>query len=319
MNKIYQLKIVKAFLQLIRWPNLLFIFSTQAMFEYCIVMPLFVDAGINNALNISSFLLLSFSLVCIAAGGYVINDYFDLNIDLVNKPKRLVVDKTISRRWVIFWHFIFSIVGIALGFYIDKSTPTSFIGIFNVLSVLLLFVYSASLKKKFLLGNVLISLLTAWSILILWWAEQHYFFAFPPIGNLDTHKLFRFTFLYAGFAFIISLIREVIKDMEDIDGDRKYGCKTMPIIWGINSTKVFTLVWTIVLTAVLLLLQLYVLLNGWWITALYGFICITLPLLQVIRLLVKAQNSKNFHQLSTLVKIIMFTGIVSMLFFRHPM
>jgi 4-hydroxybenzoate polyprenyltransferase len=312
------LKVIQAFLQLIRWPNLVFIFLTQAMFEYCIVKPLFENAGISNTLNTTSFLLLTFSLICIAAGGYAINDYFDLNIDLVNKPKRLVVDKTISRRWVILWHFIFSIVGIILGFYIDRTTSTAFIGIFNVFSVLLLFIYSTTLKKKFLIGNVLISILTAWSILILWWAEQWYFFAKPSVANLDTHKLFRFTILYAGFAFIISLIREVVKDMEDIDGDRKYGCKTMPIIWGINSTKIFTLVWTIVLTATLLIIQLYVLFIGWWLTALYGFICITLPLFQVIRLLVKAKISKDFHQISSLVKIIMFTGIVSMLFFLYP-
>lgn len=313
------MKIINAFLQLIRWPNLLFIFLTQVMFEYCIVKPLFTAAGVDNVLNTSAFFLLAFSSVCIAAGGYVINDYFDLNIDLVNKPKRLVVDNTISRRWVILWHFILSIVGIALGFYIDKTTQSSFIGIFNFLSVLLLFIYSASLKKKFLLGNVLISLLTAWSVLILWWAEQRYFFVFPPITNLDTHKFFRFTILYAGFAFIISLIREVIKDMEDVEGDRKYGCKTMPIVWGINSSKIFTLVWVIVLLAALLLLQLYVTFIGWWVTALYGFVCITLPLLQVVRLLIKAQSAADFHRLSTLVKIIMLTGIVSMLFFGHPM
>jgi len=315
ISKSLVLKILKSFLTLIRWPNLLFVFLTQVMFEYFIVKPLFHEAHLNNVLNNFSFFLLTTSIIFIAAAGYAINDYFDLNIDLINKPQKLVVDKTISRRWVILWHLIFSFLGISIGFYIDFTTKTMFIGLFNAISVFLLFIYSASLKKKFLIGNVLVSLITAWAILILWWAEQYYFLTFQTYTGLDVHKLFRFSFLYAGFAFIISLIREVIKDMEDVEGDRRYGCKTMPIVWGLNSTKIFTLVWIVVLVAVLLLLQVYVLFIGWWITALYGFFFITLPLIQVFRKLLVAQTSNDFHALSTLVKIIMFTGIVSMIFF----
>jgi len=99
---------------------------------------------------------------------------------------------------------------------------------------------SVSLKKKFLLGNIVISLLTAWVIFILFWfALQYVTVTAGPGVNINYTKLFRVTFLYAGFAFIISLIREVIKDMEDIEGDARFGCKTMPIVWGIPATKVF--------------------------------------------------------------------------------
>ena len=129
-------------------------------------------------------------------------------------------------------------------------------------------------------------------------------------------RFFRFAILYGGFAFIISLIREVIKDMEDMEGDRKYGCRTMPIVWGLNASKVFVAVWIIVLVAVLIILQFYVLPFGWWHSALYCFVCIIAPLLWIFQKLFSARSSEDFHKLSSLIKLVMFTGILSMVFFR---
>jgi len=128
-------------------------------------------------------------------------------------------------------------------------------------------------------------------------------------------RFFRFAFLYGGFAFIISLIREVIKDMEDMEGDRKYGCRTMPIVWGLNASKVFVAVWLIVLITTLVILQIYVLQYGWWFSILYCILLIIIPLFWVFNKLYVAKSSEDFHQLSTAVKLIMFTGILSMLFF----
>ena len=123
--------------------------------------------------------------------------------------------------------------------------------------MLLLFVYSTSLKRRFLIGNVLISLLTAWVILVIAWCEYNHLMR--TSNGLHAEKILRETFLFAGFAFVISLIREVVKDMEDMEGDRRYGCKTMPIVWGINATKVFVGVWLIVLTGVLIVVNRIVL------------------------------------------------------------
>lgn len=282
-------------------------------------MPLFNEASVINNVRGIYFVALVTASVFIAAAGNIINDYFDLNIDQINKPHKVVVEKIIKRRWVILWHILLSLTGIVLGFYVDASTPVRFLGIANSACVVLLFFYSASLKKKFLIGNILISLLTSWVILVITYCEtNHLFDVFRKDSSLQVDKLSRLTFLYAGFAFIISLIREVIKDMEDMEGDRKFGCKTLPIVLGLNATKVFVAVWLIVLIAALVIIQFYVLQFGWvfWLSALYCVLFIITPLIWILLKLFKAHTAQEFHKLSSVVKIVMFTGILSMLFFR---
>lgn len=166
------------------------------------------------------------------------------------------------------------------------------------------------------MGNVIIALLTAWVILVLFFARH------PLQGNIFSSvehndvRFFRFTILYAGFAFVISLIREVVKDVEDMEGDRRYGCNTMPIAWGVNAARLFVAIWIIVLIGVLVILQLYVLPMGWWHSALYCLVAIIAPLAWVLRKLFTATSPAHFHRLSIVIKIVMLTGILSMLFFR---
>ena len=172
--------------------------------------------------------------------------------------------------------------------------------------------YSSTFKKKILIGNIIISLLTAWTILVLTLAE--YRFRISP-QDVVWQRLLKMSFIYAGFAFIISLIREVVKDMEDIEGDIKYGCTTMPIVWGLPVSKVFTGVWIVVLTAIVAAVQVYVIQLGWWFSALYSLLTIIIPLVWVLKKLYKANTPAQFHQLSTAVKMIMLAGILSMIFF----
>ncbi len=302
-------------MRLVRWPNLVFIALTQLLFVYCVIMPVYSNAGAIPVIYGWNFVLLCLSSVLIAAAGYIINDYFDLDIDRVNKPDKLVVDKIIHRRWTIIWHLILSIAGIAIGFYLDITTKIFLLGVCNFICVMLLFIYSISFKKKLLIGNIIISLLTAWVILVVAWCENNNLI--NGHNNLRVDKILRETFLYAGFAFIISLIREVVKDMEDIEGDRRYGCKTMPIVWGINATKVFVAVWLIVLIAVLIIVQLYAVSLKWWLSIIYCLILIIAPLLYIFQKLFTARTSKDFHSLSSLIKLVMFTGILSMFFFKY--
>jgi 4-hydroxybenzoate polyprenyltransferase len=301
-------------MRLIRWPNLVFIALTQFLFYYCIIQPVFADYNINSNLNTFYWSLLAFSSVVIAAAGYIINDYFDLNIDRINKPDKLVVERYIKRRWALAWHIILSVLGILIGFCIDLKTNVRFLGLANTACVIFLFAYSISLKKKLLAGNMLISLLTAWTVFVVTFCETSNMIDLR--GSYAIEKITRLTFLYAAFAFIISLIREVVKDMEDIEGDRKYGCTTMPIVWGINTSKVFVTVWLIVLIALLIVIQVYVLQFKWYISALYCIVFIIFPLLKMFRDLFRATDAKDYHKLSSAVKFVMFTGILSMIFFK---
>jgi 4-hydroxybenzoate polyprenyltransferase len=306
------LKILAAFFRLVRWPNLLFIAVTQLLFEFCIYRKIYPQ---QPAGEMQQFLFLIAASVLIAAAGYIINDYFDLNIDQVNKPGKVVVNTIISRRWVIFWHMFLSMLGL---FFTVTALPITgywHLVLANMASIILLWFYSTNLKKQLLIGNVLISLLTAWVIGIIFLSKFPLHIRSLLLVEHDEVRFFRYTILYASFAFIISLVREVIKDMEDVEGDRKYGCRTMPIRWGMNASKVFAAVWIVVLIAVLLILQFYVLPFGWWHSALYCLVCIVVPLVWILRKLYSAHTADDFHRLSRLVKLVMFTGILSMLFF----
>ncbi len=308
------MKKIIAFIRLIRWPNLLFIIITQSLFMYCVIFPLYQQAGLQPFLTGKNFILLCLSSVLIAAAGYIINDYFDLNIDLINKPHKIIVDRLISRRWTIILHFFLSIAGIFIGFYLDFTTRIWFVGITNLACAMMLFLYSVSLKRKFLAGNLLISVLTAWVILVIPWCENKHLFGSNNL--LQTDKILRISFLYAGFAFIISLIREVIKDMEDAEGDRKQGCTTLPIIWGISAARIFTIACCILLIIVLLVVQIYLIQLRWWLAIAYFVLLVIIPLARCLQLLLKANEPAEFHRLSTYIKLIMLSGILSLLFFK---
>lgn len=312
------MRLIAAFFGLIRWLNLVFIALTQVLFYYLVLLPVFTDAGLRPFLHEKLFMLLVIASVLIAAGGYIINDYFDLNIDRVNKPHKLVVEKIIKRRWAIVWHLSLSAIGVVLSFYVSWKVNNFLIGLANLLCVALLWFYSTTFKKRLLIGNIIISVLSAWVILVLYFSEwAHIFRANSNRENLFAMtRVFRFAFLYAGFAFIISLIREVVKDIEDMPGDARYGCRTMPIVWGVHVSKVFASTWLVVLIASLGIIQFYVLQFRWWWSALYCFGLIIIPLLYVLKKLFDARVSKDFHKLSTWIKLVMLTGILSMIFFR---
>ena len=131
-----------------------------------------------------------------------------------------------------------------------------------------------------------------------------------------TTRLFKFAIVYGGFAFIISLVREVIKDLEDMDGDVKYGCRTMPIVWGVNVAKVFAGTWLFVLIGALVILEFYVLQKAKWPLISYGVILIDLPLLWLLRKLYEAQTKMHYHLLSNVIKGVMLAGILSMILLK---
>ena len=311
------MKQVIAFFRLIRFQNLFFIALTQFMFYYCIILPLSAKGNAIFTFDNIVITQIIIASVCIAAAGYIINDYFDLNIDRVNKPQKLVIETVISRRWAIFWHLFLSAIGIVLTGIISSKIHNPFLTFYNIVAVLLLWFYSTSYKKQLLTGNIIISLLTSWVIVVLYVIVQPLMFLNSNVANFSfASTIFKFTALYAGFSFIISIIREVVKDLEDRMGDEKYGCKTMPIVWGVQASKVFIMVWLIVLIAALLIVQIYALQLTWWWAALYGFLFTIIPLIIAVRILKKAENPSDYHKVSSLIKWIMLSGILSMMFIK---
>lgn len=306
------MKLLLAFLKLVRVRNLFFIALTQFLFHWCVIVPIFKIEGSLFILSNQLLSLLILSSVFIAAAGYIINDYFDIDIDQVNKPTKNVVDNIIPHHWAMALHTIFSFIGVIIGFYISRVLNFWWIGVINFLCTILLFFYSTTFKKKNLSGNLIISFLTAWSAGII--GVVTYFISEPSDTSF---KIIRIALLYSSFAFIISLIREVIKDMEDVQGDSKYGARTMPVVWGINTAKVFVAVWLIVLISSVLLFQLYSLPLQWWWMEFYLLLFIVVPLTFSLSMLLKATSKRQFHQISNQLKWVMFLGILSMLFFAN--
>lgn len=307
------MRLIAAFLKLIRLPNLLFIALTQILFQFCIYRPIYGEAVPEN--DLTRFVLIVLASLLIAAAGYIINDYFDINIDEVNKPEKVVVDKIISRRWAIAWHFMLSISGILLTIIALPFFKFPHLVMANIFCVILLWFYSTNYKKTLAIGNIVISLLTAWTILIIFFSKFPLGYVYDKGVLMIDPKFFRLTFLYASFAFIISLVREAVKDMEDLPGDSRYGCKTMPVVWGMNSTRVYVSVWVIVLLAGLSILEIYVITFRWWWPVLYNLVLVMVPLGYILYLLFNAREPRHYGKISALTKGVMLTGTLSMIFF----
>lgn len=278
----------RGFLKLTRFPNLLIIALTQYLSTIFLVAH--PENGFKYLFDFKLFLL-SASTLMIAAAGYIINDYYDIKIDYVNKPDKVVVGKLIKRRIVLASHIILNVVGIGIGFYLSLR-----VGALNFLAGFLLWIYSNKLKRMPLIGNLTIAFLTALSIAII---AVYY------------QKNESLLMAYAVFAFSINLVREIIKDMEDIRGDMRFGSKTLPIVWGLRKAKYFLFV--LILIFVLILFALSSQLGNHTLNLF--FIVLIVPIIYLIYLLYRADSQKRFHQLSTFCKLLMLAGISSMTFF----
>ena len=234
--------------------------------------------------------VLSTSTVLIAAAGYIINDYYDIKIDLVNKPERVVIGKSITRRYAILFHTLLSLAGVFLGLFLSWK-----IAAVNFASATILWWYSNSLKRQPFIGNFVVALLTGIAI---WLVDSLY-----KTGHM-------LIITYASFAFFITLIREIIKDMEDLKGDQTFGCQTLPIVWGMRKTKYFIYAIMAIFTITVLLLNLYF--DN--LPVKYFLFFLFVPLLWLLVRLISADTRKDFAWLSGFCKIILLLGIFSMAF-----
>lgn len=311
------MKLLGSFLRLIRFPNLAFIALTQLCFYYGIILSERYDhPDARWALDDATFGLLLAASLMIAAGGYVINDYFDINIDSINRPDRQVVERIIKRRWAMIWHILLSFAGLVMSVLVSRNVGNPLPGLFNGAAIALLWFYSTDFKRRLLIGNVIIALLTAWVVLVLYVSEAGLGFTYSsPDQTAYIMDIYKSGIVFGGFAFISSLIREAVKDLEDMEGDARYNCRTMPIVWGIRSTKVYAGVWLIVLIGAVAALAVYFLLNQRWLLTFYLFSTVSVPAIFIIHQLNKAELQKDYARLSLMIKIMMFFGTMTMILF----
>ncbi|MCF6403672.1 geranylgeranylglycerol-phosphate geranylgeranyltransferase [Chitinophaga filiformis] len=310
------MKLLIAFLRLIRYPNLIYIALTQFLLQYCVVAPVLEYNGEGPSLSWPSFFLLSLSTVLIAAAGNIINDYFDINIDIINKPEKMVLDKIINRRWAMAWHTIFNMAGVSIGFIVAWQIGQIYLGLTQVVCSLILWFYSTSFKRQILIGNVLISLLTALAVVVVGFYEKQIYESFEAIMSPAGRKLIQIIGVYALFAFVISLVREIVKDLEDMLGDAKDGCRTIPIVWGVEAAKRICYMLLLALQILIVLVEIRIGFIGWWPAIIYLAVFVQAPAFYIYTLLKKAHLPEHYHKVSSLVKWLMLTGILSMIFFK---
>lgn len=274
--------------RLTRFPNLLIIALTQYMTAIFLAGR---GLGLKEKLTHPGMFWLTSSTLMLAAAGYIINDYYDVKIDYINKPDRVIVGKVLKRRIVLIWQLALNLAGIVIGFLLSP-----WIGLIHCFSAFMLWYYSNRLKRQPFVGNVTIAMLTGLSVLVVavLFGERNWLI-----------------FTYAYFAFGITLVREIIKDMEDLKGDETFGCQTLPIVWGIRKTKQFVFALLLVFSASIFFFVLQsqnAILNTY-------FLIMIIPALFFIFYFAGADTKKKFANLSTICKAFILSGIVSMAFF----
>lgn len=294
-----------AFFKLVRVPNLLMVLFTQVLIKY----GLFDSFGISITLNGLGFSLLVLATICIAAAGNIINDIYDLETDRINKPKKVLLGSKISLNTANTLYIILSVIGVALGFYLSNIIgKPGFSAIFIIISALL-YLYATYLKHIMLVGNLVISMLVAFSIIIV--GLYDLLPAITPENQQTQSTIFSILLDYALFAFLLNWLREMVKDQEDIKGDYNTGRNTLPIALGSKRTNlVIFLVGILPVISVIYYLYNYLFENLW--AVLYTLLFIVAPLLYFLINIWIAETKKDYHKLSSLLKIIMLAGIVSL-------
>lgn len=306
-----------AYLKLIRYKNLIIIALLQILLRYALLLPILESYNIQPVLSDFRFGLLVLVTVLLAASGYIINDYFDIRIDRINRPDSVVVGRKIKRRTALFLHVLLTIFAILIGLFLAYVSRKESYALFFIAVPVILWYYSTTFKRHILIGNLVIAMFTSIVALLVVSIEFAMLSRAHGMEILQSEACSTAWFWTSGFAlfaFITNLVREIIKDAEDINGDKAVGCRTLPIALGLPLTKVFVLI--IELASVLILWLIYFFVPPVktipYVT-LYFIVGLTLPHIVLMLLWMRAKSSRQFYHVSTLGKIIMLSGILFLL------
>jgi len=291
-------------LKLIRWKNLALILLVHVLIKYALLESFEVLTVLDNL----HFFILTLTTICLAAAGNIINDIYDIETDKINKPDGVIIGTSVSEKAAYNLFFIFNIVGIGLGFYLSNhiGKPT-FFGIFVIVS-LLLYVYASLLKRTIVFGNVVISFLAALSVMII--GIFDIIPAIFPQNKASQITFFNIIFDYAVFAFLVNFVRELLKDIQDIDGDYKAGMNTLPIAIGRErANKIAFAISLVPIAAVIYYLSTYLYKQQFAI--IYFLILVIAPMIYASIKIFSADHKKDYKRLSTIYKLIMLLGMVS--------
>jgi 4-hydroxybenzoate polyprenyltransferase len=309
-------EIIKPYLQLLRVGNLTFVAILLYVMEKWVATPLLQLEQFGELMPWWILTLLIVSVVGIAAGGYVINDYFDVKIDRINRPDNLVVTRIISRDAAMNLFYGLTAVGVIAGTVVAWWAHSWTLLFTYVVIPGLLWFYSASYKRMFLVGNLVVAFASAIVPLLVAIANADYLhhlyqnaLAYSPIVG----ELYVWTGGFAAFAFLLTWVREIVKDIEDIEGDREMECRTLPIVWGDKVAKMIATILLVVI-AILIVYMLFAVLpfsHEWKsLPTRYVVFGLIVPILCSIVLLWAANNRTEYHRVQTIIKFAMFMGML---------
>jgi len=313
-----------AFLKLIRLKNLIIVALTQLVIKFSLI-NLFVDKA-DVILSNLEFFLLVLATVFITASGYIINDIYDVATDTINKNQKRIIGKSIKSRNAISWYIVFNLIGLSLGCYIAYIVKKPIFGLLFFYCIFSLWTYSKHMKSSFLLGNLQVSFLTALSIF------NVALFDMIPNGINKTNgelMIFKIILCYTAFAFITTFIREIIKDLEDMEGDKKINANTLAIAYGIEKTKWISLIFTILAFFGIAYFQYfqYSIISSefecdisiWGITKIAIFYTCFLQILLLFLAfrIYHSQIKTDFYFISQLCKFIIIVGVLSIPLFTY--
>jgi 4-hydroxybenzoate polyprenyltransferase len=275
--------------------------------------------GFELQLSSFHFALLVVATALITAAGYVINDYFDTHTDFLNRPKTVLVGTVISRRSAIIFHSVLNVIAVLIGFYLAYKINMVFLGFVFLIVTGLLWFYSTTYKRQFLVGNILVAFLTALVPLMV------VLFEIPLLNetyreiliknNANFMYIFYWVLAFSFFAFITNLMREIIKDIEDFEGDSAYGRNSLPVVLGVKTSKIITISLAIITIGSINYIYFQYLEDS--ITIIYFSLFLYLPFLFLIARLIYAKTKKQFRNIGNILKIIMLLGILYSLVVRY--
>lgn len=302
---------MRTFFKLIRWPNLVMVILSMCLMLFLLIKPELKLTG-NAGMTFAEFLLLVFAVLLTAMGGYVINDLNDLKTDAVNKPGKNSFEKmfTRNRGWILYW--VFTVGGILAGSLLSFLLSKSSYALIFIFTAGLLWFYAIRYQCQPLVGNLVVAFLSALSFGLVWLYEL---MALQVQAMAVDHSRLllvnRLVLIFMGFAFLVSLLREVVKDMEDVDGDQQTGCLTLPVTYGIRKARNIAIAVNLLGLMASFAIQWFFYENGFNVLFLFFFL-VDLLFAFVLLKLINANRKEHFSLLSLWIKLLMVAGVLSM-------
>lgn len=301
------------FFYLIRFPNLLVVALTQALIYFRVLLPAYTQTGLEPALNTVQFVLLVLVTMIVTAGGYVINDMLDARSDMVNRPgtNKVYQIGTGQVRWLYTTSIL---LGFAISFLLAFELGERKLLWLYPLMVSLLALYSRWIKPIPFAGNILVAIYCAGVPALVALAERKQLALVAKIDAEVATSTWQIIGVYCLFAFVATLLRELVKDIQDIHGDRVIGRRTIPILWGIKTSRLIG----ILLSGLILAAVSIPVLLGWpaFIHPIILTFMATLSMstLYFMYLLVRSQEPRDFGKISTQLKLFLLAGLGLLVF-----